>query len=503
LLNQCPVYRGKFNPHNEEADLSGINKDVYLVLDGQPRLTSLFIGLKGSFTYFHYRIRETKLYLNIAKHPIRNEENPEELTFQFKFLEGKPVNSDKEIWYRVSSILDFLDAEDAKSSIENILDGYSETTKVNAKKLIGQLHSRIHTYKLINFYEEKSQDYDKVVEVFIRANTGGKKLEYSDILLSTATAKWKNLNAREELNTFTDDLNKIGNGYIFDKDFVLKSSLFLTENLPIQYKVKNFTKANLEKIENNWITIKDVLIETINLVNKFGFNRNNITSSAALLPISLYIGKLGKKKYYLSTNKNDVNNQEFIQKWLILSLVKGSFGGSSDTTLKNVRDVISSLNNNSDFPFKELNESLRQESKFSEMEIENLLKSQYKTKYSFLILSLMYPDRDWKDNQYHEDHIFPKTDFTEAKLKKKNIKNELIPDYISYSNSILNLELLTQSENLSKNSAQFEDWITSRDENFKKRHLIPELNNYDLENFLEFIKERKSLIEKKLKEIKI
>ncbi|MCB5659014.1 DUF262 domain-containing protein, partial [Bacteroides fragilis] len=63
----------------------------------------------------------------------------------------------------------------------------------------------------------------------------GQKLEYSDILLSTATAKWRNLNAREEINEFTDEINKIGTGYNFGKDFVMKGAMYLTENLPIQY----------------------------------------------------------------------------------------------------------------------------------------------------------------------------------------------------------------------------------------------------------------------------
>ena len=40
------------HPHNEEANLAGVNQDIYLVLDGQQRLTSLFIGLKGSYRYF-------------------------------------------------------------------------------------------------------------------------------------------------------------------------------------------------------------------------------------------------------------------------------------------------------------------------------------------------------------------------------------------------------------------------------------------------------------------
>jgi hypothetical protein len=53
-------------------------------------------------------------------------------------------------------------------------------------------------------------------------------------LLATATAKWETLDARSEIHEFTDELSAIGGGYSFGKDFVLKASLYLTENLPIQ-----------------------------------------------------------------------------------------------------------------------------------------------------------------------------------------------------------------------------------------------------------------------------
>jgi len=490
------------NPHNQEAELSGINKDIFLVLDGQQRLTSLYIGLKGSFTYFYYRKRKTFLYLNILKEPMKNEENPDELTYQFQFRENDK-DDNGELWYPVGRILDFLDAEDAKSDIDNILKPFDDTKKSIAKKLIGQLHSRIHTYKLVNFYEEKSQDYDKVVEVFIRANTGGKKLDYSDILLSTATAKWNKLNARDELYNFTDEINTIGDGYIFDKDFVLKGSLFLTEELTIQYKVKNFTKSNLEKIENNWDNIKNSISQTVNLVSKFGFSRNNIPSSGALLPIALFINKNNRSNYHLSTDLNDSKTHNIIQKWLILSLVKGSFGSSSDSILRKVRDAILTNSNVTDFPYVELNKSLVQEPSFSNTELENIQKINYKTKYSYLVLSLLYPDRDWKDNIYHEDHIFPKSEFTRSKLKKRGYTDQKINAYLNTFNTILNLQLLTNTENLTKSSTPFDKWINSRDNNFKERHSIPLLQDYSFDNFDKFIEERKKIIINKIKKISI
>ena len=38
-------------PHNEKIDIAQVNSnDVFIVLDGQQRLTSLYIGLQGSRT---------------------------------------------------------------------------------------------------------------------------------------------------------------------------------------------------------------------------------------------------------------------------------------------------------------------------------------------------------------------------------------------------------------------------------------------------------------------
>jgi len=489
-------------PHNIDSELSGINKDIYLVLDGQQRLTSLNIGLRGSYRYFYYRWRKTELYLNLLKPIGRNEDDPEELEFQFEFRESSETNNqENELWYKVGNILDFMDSEDAKSDIENTLMNLDKEKQDTAKKLIGRLHARIHTFKCINYYEEKSQDYDKVVEVFIRANTGGKTLEYSDILLSTATAKWNNLNAREEIYTFTDDINKIGTGYNFGKDFVLKGALYLTKNLPIQYKVGNFTKRNLEKIEDNWVTIKRGLEDTIRLVSKFGFNSKNITAAMALLPIAYYLIELDKNNYINSSAKEDVQNQTIIKKWLILVLLKNSFGGSSDTTLNNLRNELESATDYAQFPLDDLNKRLGIGASFTDEEIDNLLNTKYKTKYSYLILSLLYPDRDWKDSVYHEDHIFPKSFFTTAKLRKRGYDENKIEEYQNSFNTILNLQLLTDSENLEKSASDFDLWLSEREKNFKDRHKIPELGSYHFDNFMDFAVKRKQIIGSKLNAI--
>lgn len=182
------------SPHNSPANMAGITKDITLVLDGQQRITSLLIGLKGSYRYFYYRWRKTRLYLNLLKPPTPNEDNPEELAYGFAFREsGDPGGDAPQFWYPVGRILDFEDAEDAKADMRPKLAGLPDDQRDNANRLIGRLHNRIHTTLAGNYYQEQSQDYDKVLQVFVRANSAGQPLEYSDLLLATATAKWETL----------------------------------------------------------------------------------------------------------------------------------------------------------------------------------------------------------------------------------------------------------------------------------------------------------------------
>jgi len=489
--------------HNPEANLKGIARDIYLVLDGQQRMSSLFIGLKGSYRFFHYRWRATKLYLNLLKRPEPNDADPEELIYQFSFRESSDTKKEGRLWYEVGRILDFDESEDAKADISQLLEPLPSADRENANRLIGRLHNKIHTLPTINFYEEKSQDYDKVLTIFVRANTAGTKLEYSDLLLSTATAKWEKLNAREEINELTTRLNEFGDGdgYGFGKDFVLKASLYLTEDLPIQYKVKNFTKANLRKIENNWDSIKIYLTTTVRLVAKFGYRWENIVAPLALLPISFWLMKRGEDTFDKSSKKDDVAAQTDIKKWLTTALLKGAFGSSSDTTLKNLRDALQAVKTYKAFPSGSLNSALGIDAKLTDAELEDLLANKYRGKYTYLILSLLYPDRDWKDTVFHEDHIFPESEFNVRNLRKKGYDDERVERYRSLFNTVLNLELLTDTENLSKNATPFKKWISSRDSGFKSRHLIPQMKSYDLDAFEEFIEARKGLLTSQFKNI--
>lgn len=219
-----------------------------------------------------------------------------------------------------------------------------------------------------------------------------------------------------------------------------------------------------------------------------------------LLPVAQYLR--GKHNSYLtSSNQKDVADQNNIQKWIIMMLLKGVLGSATDNKLNIMRPVVSAITDY--FPYVELSKELKIEMTFNDMEIENLLNYNYGTRYSYLILSLLYPGRDWKDKKYNEDHIYPQNEFKIKNLRAKGYDDATIEKYQACYNSILNLELLDDFENKSKNAKPFDIWLKDRDDNFKERHHIPEMNDYSLNHFLEFIQKRKDLLIKQIKEFNL
>ena len=84
-------------------------------------------------------------------------------------------------------------------------------------KFLARLHKVVHTEPVIAYYEEDDRDLDKVLDIFIRTNSGGTTLSYSDMLMSMATAQWTNLDAREEIYGTVDEINQIGDGFGFSR----------------------------------------------------------------------------------------------------------------------------------------------------------------------------------------------------------------------------------------------------------------------------------------------
>ncbi|MGR4844593.1 DUF262 domain-containing protein [Rhizobium sp. LARHSG275] len=504
--------------HNELAGTQG--RKLTLVLDGQQRLTSLLIGLRGSFTVKSKGRRwdspdawqRKTLYIDLLVDPSlipKSEDVNDDIEhpYGFELFDKPPQSGPANLWIKVGDILNYPDPESFKVFVERTLGRLppSKTwmTEETAKRNLDRLHQMIWVDRIVSYYTETNQDYDRVLGIFVRANDGGTKLSKSDLMLSMISSKWTDISAREEIYNFVETLNsRLDRKNDVNKDFVMKACLLLSD-LDHVYQVKNFTNRNLEIMRGNWTKIQQSLKRTFQLVNSFGIDRENLTSLNALLPIAYYLHKLDLDLMSATTSFY-ISNAERIRRWLIAALLNRVFGGTSDSTIGAAKNTIAAaISTSRNFPLVDLNSALSRQIKrpsyLTGETLEGVMELQYGSKQMFLLLSLLYDNKSWGTTTHHIDHIFPQSRVDRRHLMKNNIPMSKIDELISCANRVGNLQLLVGAENLEKNNATFEDWIRTRDHSFLAKHLIPEDEHlWSIMMLPQFVAEREKRIMQKL-----
>lgn len=497
-------YRQRYKTHNEEFSTLG-HSDFTAILDGQQRLTSLYIGLRGSYAYRTPRLREENservyptryLYLNITR-PLENEEDGR--IFEFKFLTKTEADEHSESWFKVSEIYGLSDDFDFNKHLD---DNKLKDNEFSYRTL-STLKNVIHSKPIINFFLETEQKIDKALNIFIRINSGGEPLNFSDLIMSIAVANWEAKDARREIHALTDAV--IEKGFSITKDFILKAFLYL-HSKDIKFKVTNFSKSNARDFENEWGRIRDSILSAFDLIKSFGFIDATLTSKNSVLPIVYYLYHRDIYNEFESRTEHSADRL-IIKKWLHTVLVKRLFGATTDSVLSQIRKAFTDdvterpiPLNIYEFPVTKINGQIRKDTGISDEFIEELLLTQKDDKYSFSTLALLYPDLDYRNNNFHKDHLHPLVMFDN--LDKECAKNN---DWQTY-NSIKNLQMLDANENMSKNGKSLLDWVNTqadspgRLQTFLNSHLIPD-TDLSIDNFSQFIEARENLLREKLREI--
>lgn len=188
-----------------------------MVLDGQQRLQSLFIGLKGSYS-------GRELYFDVLSGG--DMAAPEDIRYRFTF---KDKGSASWPWVRFKDMVFINSKLDLQIAQELALLSPVELTAEEQMTLqlnVGRVRKEFVNDDNITFQELDGIDnpdayrVDDIVEIFIRANSGGTKLGKSDLLFSLLASSWDE--ADGEIEALLEDLNQ--GGFDFDRDFVLKCS---------------------------------------------------------------------------------------------------------------------------------------------------------------------------------------------------------------------------------------------------------------------------------------
>lgn len=513
-------YREKYHTHNEDFNTQG-HKDFYAILDGQQRLTSLYLAL---YSHYDRGIRRTKwqsenndrwfyirdFYFNLTQ--TQKPENPN-VKYEFLWLDRREtreqiiyIDEFKQKWFKCREIHNLTD-------IDKIID-FSQDNDLQGdeRKRLSAFHTLIFNTKdesRINFYLETEQNPDKAVNIFIRINSNGEALGYSDILFSLMVANWQK-EARTEINTLIDFINQ-DLDFKINKDLILKGFLFLFHN-SVKFQINSFEKAFVESLEAKWEGIKNAFIETFKLLQSFGLNAQRLSSNNAILPILYFIYHKGLTEDIVE-KIGQKDNREIIKKWLLRVIILKPFGGSGDAVLTRMRQAfIKDFKQENEkyfdstmdtFPLDSIEKEAKYKSNLDDEFLSDMIwDSRKNSEETFAILSLLYPHLDYKNNNFHIDHLHPESAY--KTYKKLNEKNGLeVWEYRHYD-SLPNLQMLDANENMSKNAMPLQEWVEKQCGNDKKgfleRHLIPDVD-LSLENFNNFCEARKDLLVRQLKDI--
>ena len=496
------------SPHSPKVTFPQA-RDVVAILDGQQRLTALNIGLCGSYAEKLPRKRASSLDAYPPKR-LRLDlchlgTGDEDAQFRLAFLTDHEVNRAPAgvHWYPVSAVLDL---DNAGPAVFTHIQAAGLADHPSAFHTLAKLQQVVHEDGLISFYLEDSQELDKVLDIFIRVNSGGTVLSKSDLLLSVATAQFQTLDAREEVHGLVDDLNAVGHGFNFSKDLVLKSGLVLSDVADVGFKVQNFNATNITILEDAWPGIDSALRLGVKLLSSFGFSGATLKANSVLIPIAHYLHSRSYDDRYL-THVTWREDREVLRRWTIRSLVKpGIWGSMLDGLLSIQRSVINETAG--PFPVDALESAMAPKGKSLQIDealLDDLVEILYRDKRLFPVLSLLYPGVDTR-NEFHVDHVFPKSLFTPAKLEAAGIPTALVDDFRAGFDRMPNLQLLEGSENEAKRNRMPADWVKSQFPDHDARglwlagHDLHDLP-VDLDSFLEFYENRQSRMRSRLREI--
>ena len=497
-------YKYFFQEENPYFNTKGY-QDFLAIIDGQQRLTSLYVGLKGTYAYKMPRkwlkpneecLPTRRLYINLSSKMPEDDER--KMMYDFKFLSVSDVNrlSSSEDLFLVNDIYLYKDSDD----LENFMSEQVWKDSKFAKKTLRKLREVIFKDKLINYYQEENQNIDTVLDIFIRTNSGGEPLSFSNLLMSITTANWSK-DAREEFKSLINAV--YANNFVISADLILKCCLVLF-NENIKFQVANFDSKSVQEFDNNWERIRNSIEVSFELLKKWGFNDSSLRAKNAIIPIVYYIYHKKLENEILKDHKHE-DEKKAMHKWLCISLLKGVFGGQSDSVLTGIRKVLKKNLTNDFFPFEQIkSEFANNDAKslsFSDEVIDDILKTQKDAPSCYAILALLYSHLQFDTVSYHKDHLHPASKF--LKLTESDFSD---PDkFMFYKdpqnwNSVLNLQLLSSGTNESKNDEDLADWIKKKNIDLPS-HIIPENVSLDFNDFEEFINKRKELLKRTIKTI--
>ena len=493
---------GFYKLSNRLLNKNFVNNESYdVILDGQQRLTSFYLALKGTYKVKkpgkghdenEDNYEEKQLYYNLNRYTPSEDSELEPRPFQFltddEALEGN--------YYPVKDMMKYTDVDDFCTHIDEITKGLDPKTAKDLKLLFRRLNEDSRDKSLIHFYTINSNEYDEALDVFVRVNSSGVKLNKTDLLFGTLINKWPkdgktNEGRRKEIEKYLDSINTKYD-FNFTKDFLLRTCLVLVNNGKSGISMQDIAKNDVVKlIRDNWDKIKTAIENTADTMKDIDMNDAKVLSYNAIIPIIYYVYNGGK----FPKNKGAKCRDE-LRKYFAVVFAKSLFGGSSDSAITNTCRSIASGG------FGDFNCSLFDNTEFSgqrnfavDLRLINKWMEQYnKGSKTYFLLMLLSPNLNILEDSYDQDHSHADTLFTDKYLEDCGVPSNKWELWKSKRSHLPNLSFMQASRNRSKNKTDLKTWMEENKDKISSLKTLPVLDDYSLNNFEQFYVLRRSMM---------
>ncbi|MDA9612368.1 DUF262 domain-containing protein [Flavobacteriales bacterium] len=481
----CLLFWETENPpeiKNKAVDTSklGLTK---VILDGQQRLTTLFMIIRGEIPPY-YTVDDI---LNDPRHLYIDVLNGE-----FQFYSPKRMNNNP-IWRKVTDCFneELVDSHDIADEYRDNIDeecDWREVSKTIAKNLSKLRAIEKMTYPILTV--PKTATIDDAIDVFDRVNSKGTKLTDAELVLTHITGGWPK--ARRVLKDKLFKLKELG--FEFNLDFLTRCMVVtLTDSALFKKNSKlKYDNFNQEDYINSWNKVSKALDYLIPVLQQDALisSTNDLSTNNVLVPIISYLVNndnrfKGKMKY------------QFLY-WMFLSLIWRRYSGQTDARLDKDIHIINRGNDIIFYLVKEIEDDRgRLDVKETDMEGRTAGHPLYKmlyivTKYNKAIDwsnggSIYGTIGDYYSIQSH--HIFPQA------YLYRNGYDSVNAIHKKQVNEIANRAFITRDTNYEisdKSPFEYLPEIQSNYPNALNKQFIPQDQKlWNAESYPEFLKQRR------------
>ena len=481
------------------------DRPIKLVLDGQQRLSSVYVALKGTFN-------NRKLYYDLLSG--RDSDDHSEVKYRFKFAEDAEVSKwnkeqvaarktavttkrgdqqDSAYWILLADIIGRNPRD-----IQKLRDALATELKLSTDdKLRMELNIQTAGYALSENSEllktqtidsklpandEKRKSAFDILEIFVRVNTQGMTLRRSDLIVSMLRLYWPE--ASTFLPRFVKEINDNSNLNI-DNDFIIRC-MFSTAGIGTRLDFDLLRKkSNVEKIKGTYKACFDAIRSTVDFVRaECGIDSSRLLGGInTMVPFVHYLFHAPKYTFPKGA-KADARRALFL-----FAFAKTFTQHSESRTGALVRDYLPTaeeIGSGSPFPFTGAAEYVAWRTHF-DLTDDRLFGNNVD-----LALALIQRRNGGKiqlpTNLPEIDHIFPR-----SVLAEKGIEPQEIDD-------LGNLWILPRGLNRNKSAKHPNEFLSDVEDGALKAAMI-QRSLLDYRSYRTFIKTRRSQLAEKLREI--